>query len=289
MTREAPPAFLHTILAGEMLDALRRESGKTQTALANDARLSQGVLSRYVRGELNPSKVACTALSKALSSTPLSERKAFLKRAELGRVKPPRSHLRWQYDDEEMRKVVDLDQSAPWSGMHTTMNLPGVLMTEALMRQRYKSANPAKPQDEIDREIALRLRRQAVLDNDDQEFCFLIDQTGLNKVGDQGLLEGQVEHLTEMSKRPNITIRVIPDSVGYYRAHDTCYSLYRYEEERQIHVVYVETSARLDVRHDGETTDEYRAAWDEQLKVALDPDATRTFFEGLVGMSGRRS
>jgi hypothetical protein len=69
--------------------------------------------------------------------------------------------------------------------------------------------------------LHLRLDRQKVLNDKDTRLTAILEESVLHRpVGGKSVLRGQLEHLKEISRRPQIDIRVIPTSAG---AHDGTY------------------------------------------------------------------
>ena len=61
-----------------------------------------------------------------------------------------------------------------------------------------------------------RLSRQAILERDDPPppmVCALIDQSALmREIGGPAVMRDQLAHLAAVSRRPNITVQIIPDT-----------------------------------------------------------------------------
>ena len=93
--------------------------------------------------------------------------------------------------------------------------IPGLLQTEAYARA-VMEAYPDATEDEVSERLAGRLSRQAILDRDDPPppvVCALIDQSALNReIGGPVVMREQLMHLVAMSRRPNITVQIIPNT-----------------------------------------------------------------------------
>ncbi len=68
----------------------------------------------------------------------------------------------------------------------------------------------------VSERLAGRLSRQAILERDDPPppvVCALIDQSALNReIGGPVVMRDQLVHLVAVSRRPNITVQVIPNT-----------------------------------------------------------------------------
>ena len=80
------------------------------------------------------------------------------------------------------------------------------------------ATRPNTTEDEIDNLVAARLARQAILTRDDPPaplLWALIDEGVLYRpVAPAEVMHDQLMHLAGMSRRPNITIQVLPYSAG---------------------------------------------------------------------------
>ncbi len=95
--------------------------------------------------------------------------------------------------------------------------IPGLLQTPAYARAVF-ATKPNTTEDELENLLAARLARQAVLIRDDPPaplLWALIDEGVLYRpVAPADVMNDQLSHLVEASRRPNITIQVVPYSAG---------------------------------------------------------------------------
>jgi transcriptional regulator with XRE-family HTH domain len=93
--------------------------------------------------------------------------------------------------------------------------IPGLLQTEAYARAILET-HPDVTEDVVNERLAGRLSRQAILERDDPPppvVCALIDQSALNReIGGPTAMRDQLVHLVAMSRRPNITVQIIPNT-----------------------------------------------------------------------------
>jgi transcriptional regulator with XRE-family HTH domain len=95
--------------------------------------------------------------------------------------------------------------------------VPGLLQTPDYARA-VLATRPNTTEAEIDNLVAARLARQAILTRDDPPaplLWALIDEGVLYRpVAPAEVMDGQLMYLVEMSRRPNVTIQVVPYSAG---------------------------------------------------------------------------
>jgi DNA-binding XRE family transcriptional regulator len=93
--------------------------------------------------------------------------------------------------------------------------IPGLLQTEAYARAILET-HPDVTEDVVIQRLAGRLSRQEILERDEPPppvVCALIDQSALNReIGGPVAMRDQLVHLVAMSRRPNITVQVIPNT-----------------------------------------------------------------------------
>jgi transcriptional regulator with XRE-family HTH domain len=95
--------------------------------------------------------------------------------------------------------------------------IPGLVQTEAYARA-VLSTRPNTPEDEIETLVAGRLARQAVLLREDPPaplLWALVDEGALHRpVASPEVMHDQLIQLAEASRRPNITVQIVPYSAG---------------------------------------------------------------------------
>jgi hypothetical protein len=93
--------------------------------------------------------------------------------------------------------------------------IPGLLQTEAYA-QAILETHPDVNEDVVRERLAGRLSRQAILGRDDPPppvVCALIDQSALmREIGGPLAMRDQLVYLAAVSRRPNITVQVIPNT-----------------------------------------------------------------------------
>jgi transcriptional regulator with XRE-family HTH domain len=91
--------------------------------------------------------------------------------------------------------------------------IPGLFQTEAYARAVLET-HPNTGADEVEERLAARLARQAVLIREDPPppivWMLLDENVLLREGGGKEVMRGQLAHLAEMARCPNITVQVIP-------------------------------------------------------------------------------
>lgn len=94
--------------------------------------------------------------------------------------------------------------------------IPGLLQTASYARAVVRAAVPSWVPDVVEQRVNGRVLRQQILAaQDPPRFEALIDESVLHRVvGGPAVMREQLEHLLEVSERPNVSLRVIPYQAG---------------------------------------------------------------------------
>ncbi|AXE80347.1 helix-turn-helix domain-containing protein [Streptomyces atratus] len=113
-------------------------------------------------------------------------------------------------------EVSELEHHASSLRTLQTAHLPGMFQTEDHARALFDLFIPALPRLEIELRIAQRLARHQVLTNTPViPYKGLIHESALRmQVGGRHVAKAQLKHLLKESERDNVTLLVIPFSIG---------------------------------------------------------------------------
>ncbi len=285
MARGPLPPLVHKIICGRNLATLRERAGLSQTDAAKHHGWSQSKVA-HIEGATSAMRPPDLDKLLGLYKADKATREECHRLAILGKEQPPRSKrvLRNRFDGN-MRVVIDLESTAATVWRHNSMVVPGVLQTEAYMRYIFRAYRPSLTQEQIDQYTENRLARQAVLDNTDQRFWFVIHEAALRSLenvdGDVSVLEGQANHLMEAIDRPNIEVQVSPFRHGYYPGQAETYAIFGFDTEPTVQVTYVEKYDGGDILHDEKNLTRFNTFWEHQRVHALGPEQTRPFLRAL--------
>jgi len=111
------------------------------------------------------------------------------------------------------------DGAAATAILHTWQSalIPGLLQTPDYARAILASWR-LDTDGGIEAKLAARIDRQAILDRDDPpDLCALPDESLLHRcIGSAVVTAGQLEHLAQAARRPNVTIQLVPEQAGAY-------------------------------------------------------------------------
>ncbi|MER5648534.1 helix-turn-helix transcriptional regulator [Streptosporangium sp. NPDC002524] len=119
--------------------------------------------------------------------------------------------------------------------------IPGLLQTEAYARTVIPGGAPELSAAEVESRVAVRMARQ--VDRDPSPIIeVIIDEVALcRRTGGPKIMREQLQHLLNKSEKSNVTLRVIPLSVGVHPGMHGSFVILRFAHGVR-DVVYIEVS-----------------------------------------------
>lgn len=95
--------------------------------------------------------------------------------------------------------------------------VPGLLQTESYARSVIQARRPQSEEDAIERTVAARIERQAILARDNRPLLWYVLHEGLLRhlIGDREIMAGQLDKLIKSATMPGVMLQVLP-----FTAHD---------------------------------------------------------------------
>nr|MDT0658635.1 helix-turn-helix transcriptional regulator [Micromonospora sp. DSM 115978] len=154
------------------------------------------------------------------------------------------------------------------------MAVPGLLQTEGYAKAMFQGGSARLTEEEIAKRVEVRLQRQQILRQDDPpRLWFVLDEAVIRRrVGGSETLYGQLDHLVELAKLPQVDIQVMPFTVGAHPGTPGSFIVLRYSEPADLPVVYIETMAGDLYPESEEEVDGVILAFDRLRAMALSPD-----------------
>jgi transcriptional regulator with XRE-family HTH domain len=132
----------------------------------------------------------------------------------------------WEQFSDAMSPLQDLhiglEAEAVSIRMFSTQVINGLLQTEAYAREVLKTIWTSDPPVRIERRVQFRMARQKILERQDgpQIRCILEEKVLDRPVGSYEILRAQLRRLVDLADLPNVTIRVLPHSIGAHPGID---------------------------------------------------------------------
>ncbi|MGD9483111.1 helix-turn-helix transcriptional regulator [Streptomyces sp. TRM70308] len=250
------PTVLRIVL-GTHLRRLREASGITREAAGDAIRGSHAKISRLELGRVGYKERDVADLLTLYGVHDPLQREEFLTLAQHAN-NPGWWH---QYSDvlpTWFETLLGLEEAASVIRTYEVQFVPGLLQTADYARAVTKLGHARASQDEIERRVRLRMRRQELLTRPHgPRLWAVIDEAALRRpLGGPEVMRAQIAHLLDISERPNVTLQVAPFRIGGLAAAGGPVTLLRFHESDLPDIVYLEqlTSALyLDKRPEVET------------------------------------
>jgi hypothetical protein len=122
--------------------------------------------------------------------------------------------------------------------------VPGLLQTPATARAIFEASIPPVSREDIERLVAVRLRRQMAIARGQAVIHSILDEGVLaRQVGGRRVAADQLEHLRRQDEEPFVDVRVLPYAAGAHAALRGGFILLRFERPDEPDVSYVEGAA----------------------------------------------
>ncbi|MFI7429415.1 DUF5753 domain-containing protein [Micromonospora sp. NPDC049836] len=260
---------------GLALKRARENAGKTQDEAAA---VIDAAASKISRLELGQSGLKLTDLNLLLDLYGVSgeEAEPLRELARAGRQRGRWSTYRNAVPDW-FRQYLDLEGDASEIRWYQPEVIPGILQIEPYIRAMNATAHPRLATEDVDRQVAVRLERQAILQQaDGPDLSFILSESALRRsIGDAATMRGQLVHLTEIGKQPNVTLQVFPFDAQTYETASFNFIILRFGDDAASDVIYVETFTDADYLDRPDAVRAYTRLWDRLRAAALGPVESR--------------
>ncbi|MFI1918602.1 helix-turn-helix domain-containing protein [Nocardia sp. NPDC020380] len=192
----------------------------------------------------------------------------------------------WRAYADELKPHFDyylgLEESARGLSVWRTNLLPGLFQTAAYRRAVAWTEAPEMPADQVDKRVEMTVRRQTRLNDPDFTVDAILSKAViLEEIGGRGVMSQQLKRLAEVSRQPNVSIRIVPfDARRHLGSRVGSFAMLEFPKlpatgQTEPPVIYIESyTGDLYLEQEKDVT-QYRDAFAEIGRVALDPDTTR--------------
>jgi hypothetical protein len=171
---------------------------------------------------------------------------------------------------------VGLEATATTIEVFDPMLITGLLQTEAYARELITYHASITLDVDPEAGVALRLNRKSALTRDTtpaELWCILEEQALHRPVGTPKVMADQLDHLLEMTKRPNINLQVIPHEVGVHPSLKGAFFLLRFDDDWR--VAYEETRQFAYYYDKPNIVEDYGQVMNHLRHLALNPKRSR--------------
>lgn len=274
MSGRTSPTVRRRRLAAE-LRKLRRETGKSREAVADFVGCSPSTITKIENATTGAPPAYVARMLELFGVEPV-EREAWQKIAKQAR----RRGWWTSYGDtipDWFKFYVGLEEEAADIKSYQPELVFGLLQTEDYMRAVMKTDIRTPSQEDLDRWVKVRLKRQERLAGADAPRLWIVqNEASLRReVGGRDVMREQLLHLERMSDTGNVFVQVLPFSAGMHPAHDSAFTILGFPEPHDPEVVYVQYRRGGLYLEESADVAEYNEIFDHLRARALGPEASR--------------
>jgi hypothetical protein len=279
--RPQGPTALRIVL-GNQLRQLREASEISAGAAGHAIRASHAKISRMELGRVGFKERDVADLLTLYGITDEQERGAFLALARRANV-PGWWHHYSDILPSWFEMYLGLEQASSVIRTYEPQLVPGLLQTQECARAVIRLGNPDVCDVDIDRRVALRMKRQKVLTlSDAPNLWAVIDEASLWRLDGRAAMRAQIQHLMDMAELPNITLQVIPFYAGAHAAVGGPFTILRFAEPDLPDLVYLEQLTSALYLDKTEDIQHYLMVMDRLCVQAKSPSETVRFLNSTL-------
>jgi len=181
-----------------------------------------------------------------------------------------------RFDDVLPRQFsvyLGFEKDAVRISTYEALLIPGLLQTPDYARALIRAGRPQDTDDDIERRIQARIQRQEILTRENPpELWAILDEAAIRRqVGGADVMRAQLKKLAEVSRRPNITLQVVPFRTGAYMSEESGFILLGFAEREDPDVACSDLLTRSLYMEDRGEVGRYRVALEHLRANAASP------------------
>lgn len=260
---------------GSELRRLRESHSIKLEEVAEHLGVAASTLSRIETGKAPTKSIYLNAMLEMYGVDDPSQRQVLVDMAREGHRKGW-----WSVYDDVLPTgfgiYVGLEAEAAGLRSYEAEAVHGLFQTRDYARAILREVQNRDSEEQVERLVDLRMKRQEVLDRDPPlDVWLILDEAVIRRtIGGPEVMGRQLARLAEASKMPSVTLQVLPFASGSHAGLRGPFSILEFPERADADVAYVESVAGIlylekdrEVRSCAEAFDRLRAA-------ALSPGAS---------------
>lgn len=161
--------------------------------------------------------------------------------------------------------------------------ITGLLQTKRYAQLVHQIGEDYVPTGSLDRLVDARLRRQEILDDPAApEFDVILSESAIARTAALGEVgTEQLRRLVKVADKPNVSVRILPHSVGLHASMSGSFHLMDFDPEASVPVAFQEYAVGGHLIDDGEVVATLGAVFERLSASALDQRDSIAFIEGM--------
>ncbi|WP_329044343.1 helix-turn-helix transcriptional regulator [Amycolatopsis sp. NBC_01488] len=175
---------------------------------------------------------------------------------------------------------VSYEQAAAGMAGWSPALVPGMLQTPAYTRAIF--AGTAHPRSHVENVVMVRLARREMLIGRNPLPCrLLVGEAALHQnIGGPAVMAEQLRYLCSRMQLRNVSVRIVPDGIGYHPGHYGPFIIFDYADLPPI--VYLEHYRSNGYLYDDPNVADYRKAIETLSSLALSHQDSAQLIEAVI-------
>lgn len=285
-TQAATPTLCRLQLGSE-LRQIRLKAGLTSTQVVRKLLWSPSKLTRLETGDnatVEPSDIMALCQVYGVDDETAEQLKEY---AAVTKTK------REWWQSTEFRPIIGpgpkaflgLESSAAALHAYNAEYVPGLFQTAEYVRVLHQHAHGGRTNEDIDRMVELRLRRQKVLRRDPPlKLAVVINEAVLlRQVGGPSVMKAQLARIAEAASEPNVKVQVVPFKAGVHRSMNGAFATLRFPDDLALKpIVHLEHLADHWVLRRSVDVELYEDAFNELQALSPGPQESLSMIENAM-------
>ncbi|MGW3243989.1 helix-turn-helix domain-containing protein [Streptomyces sp. NPDC001070] len=274
------PTVLRVIL-GKRLHDLREKAGHSYEEAARALDVTHATVRRMEKAEVGL-RIPYVEKLLALYGVDAAEAAAFIDLARQGN-RPGWWHRYRDVLPSWFSAFVSLEGEAVIIRAYEPHYVPGLLQTEEYAQAVLRAGRPGAPAEEIDRLVALRLERQALIARPDAPLLWVVmDETVLRRpIGSPEVMRAQLDRLAEACAMPQVRLQIMPFDAGPHPAMYGPFHIFRFQVRELPDVVFTESLVGAAYLDDRDDVSAFLEALDRMCAQAAPAHSTAAILDGI--------
>ena len=265
------------------LRRLREQAGLTHSEVARRLEWSPSKVSRIETGQ---SRVQTGDVRDLLEVYGITDQATCEALVQLAREARRRGWWTRYSDVLGSGTYVGLEAEAAGLRTYESMFIPGLLQTEDYASAVIQAGQTKNDPDTLNRRLAARMARQEILKRPDPpETWAVLDESVISRpVGGPGVMRAQLEHLIDLSTKPNgtLTLQVLPFTVGAHPGMNGPFVILDFNSPTDPPMVYLETATDGLYLDEPADVERYNLRFNHLVARALGPEESRSMIAALA-------
>lgn len=195
----------------------------------------------------------------------------------------------WWHDysdalDPGYTDLIALEATASDVRNYQTLLVPGLLQTESYLRAVVGAHPNGYEEDQVRQRLDVRAARQQMLTRESAPLNLwtVVHEAALrHAIGGTDTMREQLAYLRELTRRPNVTVQVLPFDVGAHPGLNGPFALVGFPDLRDLDVVYLENLTGSLYVEDPRQVRQYAHTFDRLRAIAASPKQSLAFIDRL--------